>query len=127
MMVHVRHTLIAAFTALFVAAVIVPVLAHAQETDLKTAIRAAISADARSAHLTSAQLDALATALTTQAQSNGVTAQDIEWKPTSALSPAPVSNGSDMTGLWMLTLFFASMLGLATIAAMMEQSKAQMA
>ncbi len=69
--------------ALF-AALVAPGAAFAQETpatDLQSTIRMEILSDPRSAGMTQAQIDAMVTALTVQAQKKGITAHDITWRP----------------------------------------------
>jgi len=57
-----------------------PVLTHAQG-DLQATVRAAIASDPRTAGLSEAQIEAMVAALSQQAQAEGVTPQDIEWRP----------------------------------------------
>jgi hypothetical protein len=56
----------------------------AEELELRSTIRAAILSDSRSQTMTEAEVDAMVLALTRQAQSVGMTAEDIVWRPTDA-------------------------------------------
>ncbi|MHB1086768.1 MAG: hypothetical protein ACYCZ0_03405, partial [Minisyncoccota bacterium] len=56
--------------------------AQAQDDSLKSTIRAAIQADPRSQGMTEAEIDAMVQALSHQAQSVGMTSEDIVWRPT---------------------------------------------
>ena len=80
---------------------LMPLLTHAQATSqtaldatIRATIRAAIMQDPRSANLTPAQISAMVTALSAQAQTKGLTAQDIAYRPgTPGIAvPGTVSN-----------------------------------
>lgn len=59
-------------------------LAQAQSDDeLRTTIRAALAADPRTSGLSQAQVDALVELLASEAEKQGITSQDIEWRPQS--------------------------------------------
>ncbi len=76
-----RPTLIVAFVC---AAFALPLFVSAQASDeaaLSSTIRAAILSDPRSQSMTEAEVDAMVVALTRQAQSVGMTADDIVWRP----------------------------------------------
>jgi len=80
--------------AVAISFLILPLLTHAQTSGSTTSsatlsaiIRAAILKDPRAAALPAAQLDAMVSALTSQAQAQGVTAQAIAYRPN-----APVPN-----------------------------------
>jgi len=76
----------------------VPRIAHAQQ-DLNMTIRSAILADPRASSMTPAQIDALVTALAKQAQTQGVTAHDIAWRPQVAgPSQFASASGADTCG-----------------------------
>ena len=63
---------------------LLPVLIHAQTTSssaLDATIRAAIMQDPRSASLSAAQINAMVSALSAQAQTKGLTAQNIAYRP----------------------------------------------
>ncbi len=72
------------FSALFIISALfaMPLFAHAQQGDLQATIRAAISQDPRAASMSPEQIDSLVGALTQKAQNQGVTYQDIVWRPT---------------------------------------------
>ncbi|MBI4080114.1 hypothetical protein HY414_02735 [Candidatus Kaiserbacteria bacterium] len=53
----------------------------AQESDLDATIRAAILSDPRSSQMTEAEIDAMVAALSQEAESQGVTPEDITWRP----------------------------------------------
>jgi len=67
---------------------VLPLLVHAQATssDLSATIRAELLSDPRTASLSAAQLDAMVQLLSQQAQKQGVTAQDITWRPQPAVA-----------------------------------------
>jgi hypothetical protein len=80
---------------------IMPLLIHAQTTSqsaLDATIRAAIMQDPRSASLTSTQIDAMVTALSAKAQTQGLTAQNIAYRPGTAgiVVPAGVTANTPM-------------------------------
>ncbi len=85
--------------AILFSACIVPFVARAQssDADLNATIRAAITSDPRSQGMTEAQLEALVVALTKQASEQGVTAQDIQWRPLSAEDFAASNAGTTNT------------------------------
>jgi len=67
-----------------VASLMVPLLIHAQATSqsaLDATIRAAIMQDPRSANLSAAQINSMVVALSAQAQTQGLTAQNIAYRP----------------------------------------------
>ncbi len=73
---------------------LLPLSLYAQtstSTELSTAIRAALLKDPRASSLTSVQLDAMIEALSAQAKSQGVTAQDIAYRPGTLVPLTPVS------------------------------------
>lgn len=57
-----------------------PLLALAQ-TDLSQSIRAALASDPRTNSMTEAQINAMVAALSQGAAQQGMTAQDVSWKP----------------------------------------------
>ena len=66
--------------------VCVPLATRAQtnqttQNDLRATIRAELLSDPRTSGLTQAQIDAMVDALTQEAQKQGVTSQDIQWRP----------------------------------------------
>lgn len=69
------------------------VFAQTQEDALRATIRAAILSDSRSFSMTEAEIDAMVIALARQAESVGMTAEDIVWRPTEegATQAAPVA------------------------------------
>jgi hypothetical protein len=58
-----------------------PLFVSAQESDLDATIRAALLSDPRSVSLSEAEIDALVSALTEEAERQGVTSYDIAWRP----------------------------------------------
>jgi len=66
---------------------LMPVLSLAQESDLSATIRAALLSDPETANLSEAELDAMVAALATEAEEQGVTGEDIAWRP-SEMAPA---------------------------------------
>ena len=79
--IHIASVLLALGLLLFTA----PHRAHAQQdstdTQLQANIRSALIADPRSAGLPPEQLNAMVQALSNQAESQGLSASDIAWKP----------------------------------------------
>jgi len=63
---------------------LLPALALAQ-TDLQSAVRAAITQDPRSAQMSPAQLESLIAVLSEGAQARGMTPEDIAWRPAPTL------------------------------------------
>ncbi len=72
-----------AILALLACALFVPVLSHAQQSDLQSTIRAAIAADPRTQGMSQAQIDAMVGALSQHAQNQGLMPNDITWRPIS--------------------------------------------
>lgn len=65
-------------------AIVLPFLTHAQiatSSELQATVRAELLSDPRTSSLSSAQLDAMVSLLTEQAQAQGITAHDIMWRP----------------------------------------------
>ncbi|OGG53945.1 hypothetical protein A3C20_03575 [Candidatus Kaiserbacteria bacterium RIFCSPHIGHO2_02_FULL_55_25] len=60
---------------------VLPLLAHAQSTDLNETIRAALYADPRTSAMSQAQVDAMVAALSQRVQQKGITPADITWRP----------------------------------------------
>lgn len=81
-------------TLLVLGVILMPAYAAAQSTaqdSLRATIRSAITADPRSSGMSQAQIDALVNALSNQAAKQGITPQQITWRPynTDTLTPAP--------------------------------------
>ena len=72
----------------FACFVLVPALSFAQESDLAATIRAALLSDSETANLSQAELDAMVAALAAEAEAEGVTSEDIAWRPME-VTPAP--------------------------------------
>lgn len=79
-----KKTLAVVGTAVALALSLSPIIASAQTADeqLSATIRAAILSDPRSQSMTPAEVDEMTAALTRQAESVGMTAEDIVWRPT---------------------------------------------
>ncbi|MDB5238650.1 MAG: hypothetical protein JWM46_920 [Candidatus Kaiserbacteria bacterium] len=123
--------------ALLACALFVPVFARAQRTDLQSTIRAAIAADPRTQGMSSAQVDAMVDALSQKAQSQGMTPNDITWRPVPDTNRSiPMSCGAFPTILCTLSyslgfigtgstipawLFFASLLMIILILLLRRQ------
>ena len=71
---------------------LVPTLSLAQEDELSTTIRAALLSDPETANLSQADLDAVVAALAAEAEGQGVTGEDIAWRPQ---EPAPAGSASE--------------------------------
>lgn len=78
------YTTALGFTLAISLLVAAPVSAQTAEEQLSATIRAAILSDARSQSMTPEEVDTMTAALTRQAQSVGMTAEDIIWRPTIA-------------------------------------------
>jgi hypothetical protein len=76
-------------TALALGALL-PFAAFAQ-TDLQSTIRTAVMSDPRTASLPQAQIEAMIAALSQSAQREGLTPQDITWRPTGEVPVAPTN------------------------------------
>ena len=87
-----RATLCATFIALAF-----PLLASAQ-TDLSQSIRAALASDPRTNAMTEAQIDAMVAALSQGAAQQGMTAQDISWKPVPTQGGAALASDASCGG-----------------------------
>jgi len=59
----------------------VPLFVHGQETDLRTSIRAALLSDPRTEKLSAAEMDAMVEILSAEAEKQGITSSDIQWRP----------------------------------------------
>lgn len=92
------------FSLLFVCIALVPAVSSAQQDDLNATVRSAILSDPRSASMTSAEIDAMVEILSGQAQEQGVTAQDITWRPAE-----PVVETSDTSACGSLPAFFCQL------------------
>jgi hypothetical protein len=68
-------------TSLFLLALLFPILSFAQATDLNATVRAALASDPRTAGMSPAQIDAMAQILSGEASRQGITPQDITWRP----------------------------------------------
>src|SRR3989338_4613889 len=76
-----RHMLIA---ALALCSLALTYAAHAQassDSELRESVRAAILADPRSAQMSEADVDSMVAALAGEAEAQGVTSEDIAWRP----------------------------------------------
>lgn len=69
--------------ALLFASAVFPLFARAQEraSDLRATIRAELLSDPRTSGLSEAQIDAAVDALAQEAEKQGITSQDIQWRP----------------------------------------------
>ncbi|MEK7156602.1 MAG: hypothetical protein AAB790_02225 [Patescibacteria group bacterium] len=70
----------------FVLLAMLPFWAHAQNTqsDLRATIRAELLSDPRTSSLSEAQIDALVGLLADEAEKQGITSEDIQWRPQSS-------------------------------------------
>lgn len=71
------------FFVSLIGAVALPLLAHAQE-DMRFLIEAAVRGDSHAAGLSDAQVNALVDELVAEAARQGMTAEDMVWRPTPA-------------------------------------------
>lgn len=92
--------LLAIIATILLAWVALPSAARAQESsaELNATIRSALLSDPRTAGLSDAQVDAMVSLLTQEAQKRGVTSRDIQWRPqqNGTTESAPV--GDDYCG-----------------------------
>jgi len=65
---------------------VLPFVVNAQNTqsDLRATIRAELLSDPRTSSLSEAQIDALVNLLANEAEKQGITSQDIQWRPQSS-------------------------------------------
>ena len=75
---RVSRTAVAISLALLL---LVPLTLTAQTGELEATIRAAILSDPRTATMSEAEIDAMVAALAQEAATQGVTSQDIQWRP----------------------------------------------
>ena len=79
---NARMSLSRASLAILVTMLFIPLLVHGQgETDLSATIRAAIFSDPRTAAMSEEDIDAMVAALARGAEAQGMTSQDILWRP----------------------------------------------
>lgn len=81
MNVRMQRSLSRIASVAFTIALMSPVLSFAQ-TDLQATIRAEILRDPRTSSMSQAQVEAMVATLSQNAQAQGLTPQDITWKPT---------------------------------------------
>lgn len=95
---------IRSFVGIFLGALVllalftVPFVVHGQENDLQTSIRAALLSDPRTAALSSAEIDAMVDILTEEAEKQGMTSRDIEWRPDTQSTFTTTSDASASCG-----------------------------
>ena len=79
---------------------ILPSLAYAEEssTELSATIRAGLLSDPRTTGLSDVQLDAMVDLLTQEATRQGVTSQDIQWRPQQYESTEEIPASADYCG-----------------------------
>jgi len=91
------HVLVAGFAAiafLLMAPLATYGQATASSSDLRATVEAALLSDPRSNDMTSAQFQAMVDALTKQTQRQGMTAQNIGWRPQAQPGAAEAACGS---------------------------------
>ena len=77
------------FFVVLVALFLVPVLALAEsDSDIRAVIRSSILNDPRTSTLSTAQIDSMVEALAAEANSSGLTAEAITWRPEREASPS---------------------------------------
>lgn len=85
-MQHATHISIVPIVVLaMVIALAIPYLGNAQEStdELRATIRGAILSDPRTSSLSETQIDTVVNVLTQEAEKQGMTSQDIQWRPQS--------------------------------------------
>ena len=110
MYMYRTRTLISALAVMFLTvAVFLPYAAGAQtESELNVAIRAALTSDPRTAELSGSQIDAMVVILAGEATRQGMTAQDITWRP--AVAPvAQTVDGAEPIGCGAMPQFFCNL------------------
>ena len=91
------RTLPRIFLALVLAlALVMPYVGHAQDTDpqLRATVRGMLLSDPRTSGLTAAQIDTMVTIMTQEAEKQGITVQDLQWRPKSAERFVPGEQGA---------------------------------
>ena len=122
-MTHMRTQLGVHLTSILVLTLFVctPGIIQAQNTpsnDLSATVRAAILKDPRAQSMSSAQIDAMVSALTTQAQAKGLTAQTVAYTPDALVAPQNTSANPDSTSSNVYLIITGAFLGvLASIIA----------
>lgn len=86
---------------------LLPSLAFAQ-TDMQATIRAALAGDSRTAGMSQAQIDSMVVALSQEAQQQGMTPQDVTWRPVvnSPVSAVPNECGAMPAFFCLLNMSF---------------------
>lgn len=81
-----RTTSLRIILAVCVVVAALPFLAHAQNasSELRSTIRAELLSDPRTSSLSQAQIDALVELLAGEAEKQGITSEDIQWRPQSS-------------------------------------------
>ena len=94
-----RH--IKSLVVLIFLSTVLPMFAYAQANtqsgDLSATVRAAILKDPRAQSMSSAQIDAMVSALTTQAQAKGLTAQTVAYTPDALVATQDTSADANTT------------------------------
>ena len=85
-----RRALASSITLLALA---LPVFALAQ-TDLSQSIRAALASDPRTSSMSEAQINAMVSALSQGAAQQGMTAEDVSWKPVPTVGGAALAQST---------------------------------
>lgn len=96
--------------ALAVVLMSAPLFANAQaDNALEATIRAAITSDSRTAQMSGEEIDQMVAALTQEASEQGITAQDIKWRPQEfAFTAVPEEEATD-TSCGVFPVFFCEM------------------
>lgn len=76
----------------------IPLFAAAQESELRATVRAALLSDPRTSTMSQSQIDAMVNILAQEAESQGVTAEDIRWRPTPETFTQPEETGTASCG-----------------------------
>jgi len=95
--------------ALALLAVFLPYAVSAQtESELNIAIRAALMSDPRTAELSESQIDSMVVILAGEAERQGLTAQDITWRP-AVVPMAQTVDGAAPIGCGAMPQFFCNL------------------
>ena len=120
-----RYTL-----AALIALALLPSFALAQTTgsqaDLQAQIRTAITTDPRSASMSQAQLDALVNALAGKASQQGMTAQDIVWRPydpSAVTTQAPAGTANSGSELFYILIALFGLMATTFVAILMHHHR----
>ncbi len=86
---------------------LLPAISYAQQTELQATIRGAILSDPRTSGLSQTQIDSIVSVLAQEAEKQGITPEDIQWRPQGVeqfASGETVPAGAACTGGFLCTM-----------------------